>query len=254
MKRLTSASAVLALGLVVATPDVAGAALPRPGYWEGHIGRGGPVMGLLIEPNRRHITTLIGRADVVCPDGHTHTIVASAADVHINPLGAFTAGRIGPPFELDHSGVDGWRLAGSFTGATLAQGRVSFLWTGQGEPCTAPRDRRTWSARWRANPVLRVVPDDTVRRGSILTLRGSGYLPRRVVRLELPNRVLLGSTVGVLMQQFTVRADSRGRFRARVRINRRMPTGGSRRVQAWQLECRTVCWVQAETHYHVTSR
>lgn len=86
----------------------------------------------------------------------------------------------------------------------------------------------------------------------MLTLRGSGYLPRRTVHVELPNRVRTLGTVVVLSQHFTTRADAHGRFRASVRVPARMKTDGLWRAQAWQLECTAVCWVHADSFYRVT--
>ncbi len=242
----------LAVFAFAATAQFASAALPRPGYWQARIGRSGPMVGMLVADSGRQISTIVGRMDVACPDGHTHTINFGSPNVAIDPAGAFSVSHQGPPDEFDHPGFDGWRFGGAFTSRTRAAGAVHLLWTGEGEACHAPSDRRTWTAHWRAEPRLTLSPG-TVRRGSMLTLRGRDYLPRETVHIELPNRVHIESgSVFVLQQHFMTRADSRGRFTARVKVVSRMTTSGFKRAQAWQLECTTVCWVHADAFYHVS--
>lgn len=247
--RLTAICAVACVSAAVAAQS-ASAALPRAGYWSARIGKTGPSVGMLVRDNRREILTTIGRMDVRCPDGHTHTINFGTPNVPIAPNGTFSVSHMGAPEEFDHPGVDGWVFGGRFTSAKRAQGTVGLTWTGEGKACHAPADRRTWTAKWRAHPKLTVTPS-TVRRGSTLTIRGSGYLPRHHVHVELPNRVETVGTVTVLQQNLRTVANKFGRFTVKVRVPPLMRTKGLWRAQAWQYECTNVCWVQAEDFYRV---
>jgi len=251
MKRACLASLCVATGLLAVAAQTASAALPRAGYWSARIGKTGPSVAMLVSDSRREIVTMLGRMDVQCPDGHTHTINIGSPGVPIAADGTFVAAHSGPPQELDHPGIDGWSFGGVFSNATHGNGSVALTWTGEGEACHAPADRRTWTARWRAHPSLAVVPG-TVRRGSMLTIRGKGYVPSHHVHVELPNRVRTLGTVVVLQQSLRVFANRHGRFTVRVRVPRKMKVGTQFRAQAWQYECTTVCWVQAEDFYRVT--
>lgn len=234
----------------VAAPS-ASAALPRAGYWSARVGKTGPSVAMLIRENRREILTTVGRMDVQCPDGHTHTINFGTQNVPIAADGSFSTAHTGPPQAFDHPGFDGWTFKGRFTSDTRAAGTVSLTWTGQGEACHAPADRSTWTGRSRAHPRLTVSPD-TVRRGTTLTIRGTGYLPHHHVHIELPNRVHTLGTVTVLQQSLRTVVNAFGRFTVKVHVPAQMKTTGLWRAQAWQFECTNVCWVYSEDFYRVS--
>jgi hypothetical protein len=253
MKFRLPIAAIAALGLVGATAPVAGAALPRPGYWEARIGNNGPLVRFLIAPSRRQVVALQATVAAMCDDGHTHVVpIKEAVQVPIDARGRFSIrARFSPPLELDHPGLQGWDLHGRFTSATALSGTVSVIVTPPGEVCTSPPNRRTWSGHPRANPALGVVRHQVRRRG-LLTLLGSGYLPRLSVHVIVPTDVIDAEAGRVDQQTYLARTDTRGRFRFSVRVPFNMPFGNWR-AQAWQLECLTVCWVYAQHIYRVAS-
>ncbi len=244
-------AAIAALGLVGAAAPVAGAALPRAGYWEARIGNNGPLVRLLIAPNRRQVVALQATVAARCDDGHTHVVpIKEAVQVPIDSRGRFTIrARFSPPLELDHPGLQGWDLRGRFTSATALSGTVSVIVTPPGEVCTAPANRRTFSGHPRAHPTLGVVHRQVHRRG-LLTLLGSGYVPRLRVHVIVPTEVVDAESGRVDQHEYLARTDSRGRFRLNVRIPFNMPFG-TWRAQAWQVDCTAVCWVYAQHIYRV---
>lgn len=244
---------VAALGLVGAAAPVAGAALPRPGYWEAHIGTNGPLVRFVVAANRRQVVALQATVAAMCTDGHTHAIpIREAVQVPIDARGRFTIrARFSPPIELDHPGLEGWNLRGRFTSATAMTGSVAVISAPPGEVCTAPPNRRTWSGRARANPALGVVRHGVHRRDR-LTLLGSGYVPRLRVHVLVPTNVIDSEAGHVDDSEYLTRTDTRGRFRLSVRVPSDMPFG-LWRAQAWQVDCTAVCWVYAQHIYRVLS-
>lgn len=249
---IAALTALAAFGLGGIAASSAGAALPRPGYWEARIGSGGPLVRFVVAPNRRKVLALAATVTARCNDGHTHPIpIREAVDIPISSRGTFVVhGRFTPPIELDHPGLEGWHIVGRFTSTTTMSGTVSVISQPPGEVCTAPSNRRTWSGRSRANPALTTSPRAVHRRGR-LSVRGSGYVPRLLVHVLVPTDVVDSEAGHVDQAEYTTRADSLGRFRVSIRTPFNMPFG-TWRAQAWQIDCRTVCWVYSERAYRVT--